>query len=132
MSPTIPPGISPYATAWSVSDARRAEIWLLDLGEPLGREQGWQRPALVVSSDEWNRHAQTMTVLPLTRTSHGLPTRIEIEPDTGNGLDEISYARCEDIRSVSERRLMRRLGSVDALVMSAVTRTIKTFLELGS
>ncbi len=131
MSPTIWPGTSPYATAWSVSDARRAEIWLLDLGEPLGREQGWQRPALVVSSDEWNRHAQTMTVLPLTRTSHGLPTRIEIEPDTGNGLDEISYARCEDFRSVSER-LMRRLGSVDAMVMSAIARTIKTFLELGS
>lgn len=118
--------------AWSVTDARRGEIWLLDLGEPLGREQGWQRPALVVSSNGWNRHAQTTTVLPLTRTSHGLPTRIEIEPDAGNGLDEISYARCEDIRSVSERRLMHRLGSVDALVMSAVARTIKTFLELGS
>lgn len=117
---------------WTVSEARRGEIWLLDLGEPLGREQGWQRPALVISSDQWNRHAQTMTVLPLTGTSHGLPTRIEIEPDAGNGLEEISYARCEDIRSVSERRLMHRLGRVDTMVLLKAARTIKTFLELGS
>lgn len=96
----------------------------------MGREQGWIRPALVVSSDEWNRPAQTLTVLPLTRTKHDLPTRVEIEPDMLNGLDETSYARCEDIRSVSARRLLHRLGVADNLVMYAVARTIRTFLEV--
>ena len=61
------------------SDARRSEVWLLDFGEPMGHEQGWQRPALIVSSDEWNRHATVLTVLPLTRNKHDLPTRVEIE-----------------------------------------------------
>lgn len=84
------------------------------------------------SSDRWNQHAQTLAVLPLTRTSHGLPTRVEIEPDARNGLDEVTYARCEDIRSVSQRRLMHRPGSLDTVVMSVVGRTITRFLELAT
>jgi len=92
-------------------------------------EQAWTRPALVVSSDQWNGHASTLTVLPLIRTRHDLPTRVEIEPDALNGLDAVSYARCEDIRSISERRLVHALGRVDSLVMAAVTRTLLMFLE---
>lgn len=112
-----------------MTDARRGDLWILDFGEPIGREQGWTRPALVVSADGWNRHASTVTVLPLTRTWHGLPTRVEVEPDDRNGLDATSYARCEDIRSVSERRLLHAIGRVDPVVMAAVTRTIRLFLE---
>jgi mRNA interferase MazF len=113
-----------------VSEARRGELWIVDLGEPLGHEQGWHRPALVISSDEWNRHAGTLTVLPITRTRHGLPTRVEIEPTVPTGLDDVSYARCEDIRSVSERRLVHRVGGVDAVVMASVATTIRIFLEV--
>jgi mRNA interferase MazF len=113
-----------------VSEARRGELWLLDLGDPVGREQGWTRPALVLSSDQWNRYAEILTVLPLTRTRHDLPTRVEIEPDPRTGLDATSYARCEDMRSVSQRRLLHRLGTVDAVVLSSVSRVVRTFLEL--
>lgn len=116
--------------ASTVAEARRGEIWLLDLGEPTGHEQGWQRPALVVSSDEWNRHAAIVAVLPITRTKHGLPTRVEVEATDVNGLAETSYARCEDIRSVSERRLVRRVGVCDGLVMLGVGRVLRTLLEV--
>jgi mRNA interferase MazF len=122
-------GTSPTATACTLSDARRGEIWLIDLGEPIGHEQGWRRPALVVSSDHWNRHAATVTVLPLTRTQHGLPTRVEIEPDDTNGLDTTSYARCEDIRSISERRLVHRTGVVDPVDMARIGAVARRFLE---
>ena len=88
------------------------------------------RPALVVSSDDWNRHATTVSVLPLTRTRHDLPTRVEIEPNPTNGLDATSYARCEDVRGVSERRLLRSLGRVDPLVMLSVSRTMRLFLDV--
>ena len=125
----IPPGSAHCATASSVTDARRGQLWLLDLGEPVGHEQGWTRPALIVSSDRWNRHASTVTVLPLTRTRHDLPTRVEIEPDALNGLDATSYARCEDIRSISERRLVHTIGRVDPIVMATVTRTLTLFLR---
>lgn len=112
-----------------MSRARRGEAWLTDFGVPVGNEQGKVRPALVVSSDSWNGHASTLTVLPMTRTSHDFPTRIEVEANEQNGLDETSYARCEDIRAISERRLLRPLGRVDPVVMLAVSRTLRLFLD---
>jgi len=113
-----------------VSEARRGQIWLVDFGVPVGHEQGKIRPALVVSADNWNSHASTVTVLPITRTSHDFPTRIEVQATTiGNGLDVTSYARCEDIRSISERRLLRALGSVDPVVMLSVSRILRLFFD---
>jgi mRNA interferase MazF len=112
-----------------VSEARRGQVWLTDFGVPVGNEQGKVRPALVVSSDSWNGHASTLTVLPMTRTSHDFPTRIEVEATEQNGLDETSYARCEDIRAISERRLLRPLGRVDPLVMLSVSKTLRLFLD---
>ena len=97
---------------------------------PVGNEQGKIRPALIVSSDDWNNHASVVTVLPFTRTQHDYPTRVEIEPSPRSGLDATSYARCEDIRSVSDRRLVRALGRVDDVVMLAVSRTMRLFLEV--
>lgn len=122
-------GTPSTGTASTLTDARRGEIWLIDLGEPIGPEQGWSRPALVISSDHWNRHAATVTVLPLTRTQHGLPTRVEIEPDGVNGLDSTSYARCEDIRSISERRLVHRTGIVDPVDLARIGAVARRFLE---
>lgn len=113
-----------------MSEARRGDIWAVDLGEPLDHEQGWRRPALVISSDGWNEHAPTCVVLPLTRTRHGFPTRVEIEPTRVNGLGATSYARCEDVRSVSEERLVQRLGVVDLAVEVAVVQVLRRFLEL--
>lgn len=87
------------------------------------------RPALVVSADSWNGHASTVTVLPITRTSHGFPTRIDLKATADSGLDVTSYARCEDIRTISERRPLRALGRVDALVMLSVSRMLRLFLD---
>lgn len=111
-----------------MSEARRGELWLVDLGEPLGHEQGWHRPGLVVSDDEWNQHAQTLTVVPVTRTQRGLPTRIEIEATAASGLDATSYACCEDIRTLSAVRLIHRFGAVDDVLMLRVGRALRRFL----
>ena len=82
-----------------------------------------------MSADSWNGHASTLTVLPRTRPSHDLPTRIEQKATAESGLDETSYARCEDIRAISERRLLRPLGRVDPAVMLSASRTLRLFLE---
>lgn len=90
-------------------------MWVVDFGTPVGREQGFQRPGIVVSSDEWNRHAATRT---------------EIEPTETNGLSQTSYARAEDVRSVSADRLVRRSGAVDLVALHAIETTLRRMLEL--
>lgn len=67
--------------------------------------------------------------MPTTTARRGLPSHIEIEPDA-SGLDEVSYAKCEDIKSVSEQRLLGRLGVVDDAVTFQIERALRFLLDL--
>ena len=69
-----------------------------------------RRPAVVVSADRLNESpAGVVIVVPCTTTPRGLPSHVELDPDSA-GLDDVSYAKCEDVKSVSDQRLIVRLG----------------------
>jgi mRNA interferase MazF len=108
----------------------RGEVWLVDFGEPIGREQSGRRPAVVVSADRLNEsRAGVVIVVPITTALRGLRSHVEIEQG-GSGLDEISYAKCEDVKSISEQRLIARLGSVDEVVAFEIGRTLRFLLDI--
>ncbi|MEX0767801.1 MAG: type II toxin-antitoxin system PemK/MazF family toxin [Microthrixaceae bacterium] len=108
---------------------RRGEIWLVDFGLPIGREQAGQRPAVIVSSNLLNEsRAGVIILVPCTTTRRELPSHVEL--DVASGLDQISYAKCEDLKSVSEERLMRALGSVSVDAMFEITKSIRFLLDL--
>jgi mRNA interferase MazF len=105
-------------------------VWLADFGEPVGREQSGRRPAVIVSADSLNEsRAGIVVVVPITTTYRGLPSHIEIDKDS-SGLDEVSYAKCEDVKSVSEQRLIGRLGAVGDEVMFEADRALRFLLDL--
>jgi mRNA interferase MazF len=105
-------------------------VWLADFGDPVGREQSGRRAALVVSADSLNEsRAGVVVVVPITTTYRGLPSHIEIDRD-GSGLDEVSYAKCEDVTSVSEQRLVSRLGAVEDEVTFEAARALRFLLDL--
>jgi mRNA interferase MazF len=109
--------------------ARRGEIWLVDFGEPIGREQAGRRPAVVVSADPLNDSpAGVVIVVPCTTTHRGLPSHVELDPES-SGLDELSYAKCEDVKSISEQRLVARLGTANAVELFGITRALRFLLD---
>jgi mRNA interferase MazF len=109
---------------------RRGEIWLVDFGVPVGREQTSRRPAVIVSADPLNdSRAGVAIVVPTTTAHRDLPSHIEIDRGT-SGLDEVSYAKCEDVKSVSEERLIARLGAANEEVAFQLARTLRFLLEL--
>jgi mRNA interferase MazF len=103
---------------------------LVDFGEPVGREQGGIRPAVVVSTDALNEGpAGVLLVVPVTSARRDLPSHVEIEAGE-SGLDDPSYAKCEDVKSVSERRLVDRLGVVGPEPLFDIERILRYLLEL--
>jgi mRNA interferase MazF len=109
---------------------RRGELWLVDFGEPVGHEQSGRRPAVIASADPLNdSRAGVVIVVPLTTAHRGLPSHIEIDK-RDSGLDELSYAKCEDVKSVSEQRLIAQLGAVEDQVMFQIARALRFLLEL--
>lgn len=70
-----------------------------------------------------------MLVDPITSTRRGLPSHVELEPGE-SGLDHPSHAKCEDVKSIPERRLVDRLGVVGPEPLFEIGRTLRYLLEL--
>jgi mRNA interferase MazF len=103
---------------------------MTDFGDPVGHEQGYRRPAMIVSVDRFNRsRAGLAVVVPLTSAHRGLPSHIEIEPGS-SGLDHTSYAKTEDIKSVSAQRLVHKLGVVPPDVLHRAEQALRLLLGL--
>ena len=110
--------------------ARRGEIWLVDFGQPVGREQAGKRPALVVSADPLNEGpAAIVIVVPMTTARRDLPSHVEIDAHE-SGLEQISYAKCEDVKSISDERLIARIGVAPVEAVFAVGRILRYLLDL--
>jgi len=108
----------------------RGEIWGVDLNLVLGHEQGGQRPALVVSVDAFNAGpAELVVVLPLTSKAKGIPFHIEIRPPEG-GVKQVSYVKCEDVRSISRKRLRERWGTVSDTTLLQIEDRLRILLNL--
>ena len=106
------------------------DLWLVDFGEPHPGEPAEHRPALVLGPpDTFGPGFPFVIVTPLTSTRRGLSLHIELEPTNENGLDETSYVQCELLRSINRRRLVHRLGTIDATTSLRVASVVKTLLR---
>jgi mRNA interferase MazF len=108
----------------------RGDIWAVDLDPVLGHEQAGRRPALVISVDLFNHGpAELVVVLPITSKPKGIPLHVRIAPPEG-GVKTPSYVKCEDIRSVSRRRLSRFWGRVSAQTISEIEERLRVLLGI--
>jgi mRNA interferase MazF len=108
----------------------RGDIWLVNLNPGQGHEQSGIRTALVISVNLFNHGpAELVVVLPITTKYKGVPFHIEIVSPDG-GLKEMSYVKCEDIRSISKDRLLSRLGVVSEQVVKKVEDRVRILLGL--
>lgn len=98
----------------------RGDIWLADYGQPMGREQGFLRPCVILSGAALNDIpiGIVMTV-PITGTDRGWPSHVEIGTET-SGLLKPGWAMAERFRAISVRRLKRRLGYTDNATLERI------------
>ena len=103
-------------------NARRGEIWLIDLG--LVQKT---RPCLVLSIDFLDHERAVVTYIP--RTTHLRQTRFEV-PHQGRGF-ELGAFDAQGIGSIPEVRLERRLGVLDAALVQQVEAALKRWLAIS-
>ncbi|ADQ06110.1 transcriptional modulator of MazE/toxin, MazF [Caldicellulosiruptor hydrothermalis 108] len=109
---------------------QRGEIWLVDLNPTRGHEQSGIRPAVIISVDEFNScPADLVVVVPITSKNKNIPLHVEIQPEN-SGLAKISFAKPEDIRSISKERLVKKIGKLPEAKMKELEEKIKILLGL--
>lgn len=107
------------------------DVWDAELEPVIGHEQGGRRPVLVVSSDMMNQSAaELVIVVPFTRTDRGIPGHVRIASPEG-GLTDHSVALCDQVRTISTRRLRRFRGTVQSATLRTVRRSLTIFLDLA-
>lgn len=111
---------------------RRSEVWWIDFGDPFGSEPGYRRPALVVSSDRFNRsRLATVIVLAITSTRRlgDAPGNVILPLGTA-GLTRSSVVNVSQTMVVDRRRLVDRIGALDRTSMRAVDDGLRLLLAL--
>lgn len=86
---------------------RRFDVFLVAMDPSVGHEIRKTRPALVISPDEMNEFLSTYLVAPMTTKGKPYPTRITCTFQRKQGQVVL-----DQIRTVDERRLLRRLGRI--------------------
>jgi len=85
---------------------------------------------MVLSVDKFNHGpAELVIVLPITSRDKRIPTHVKI-PKREAGLDQNSFVKCEDIRSISRERLVRYRGNVTDQQIEQAERIVRLLLGL--
>lgn len=110
----------------------RGEVWLVSLDPTVGAEIRKTRPAIIVNDDNVGI-LPLKIVVPITEWSSNyatLPWFVRLDPDAENGLQKPSAADVFQVRSVSDARLVRRLGHVSARHIEMIERALRLVLRL--
>jgi len=111
---------------------RQSEIWLIDLDPTKGAELQKRRPAIIVNDDRLGK-LPLKVIVPITNWKDRYeiaPWMVKIEPNSTNGLTKISTADCFQIRSLSQERLVKKLGFVDSTTFQEIKDAISKVLDL--
>lgn len=111
---------------------QRGQIHWVDWNPARGSEQAGRRPALIVQNDPFNRNDRypNTVVVAISTSGRAVLTHVVIEPSEENGLRERSYAKCEQLVTISKDRLQGLLGTADAVTMTQVDFALKRTLAL--
>jgi mRNA interferase MazF len=108
----------------------RGEVWMVSLDPTIGYEQAGIRPALVVSETQFNQSpAGLVVVTPITGTDRGIPAHVRVAPKEG-GLTKPSLIMADQVRTISQQRLGRRMGIVAPHTIAQVEYYLRLVLGL--
>ncbi|CAN2042772.1 mRNA interferase [Candidatus Magnetomoraceae bacterium gMMP-15] len=108
------------------------EIWLINLNPTIGSEIRKTRPAIIVNSDDIGI-LPLKVIVPITdwKSHYGkIIWMVHIQPNIENNLAKESGADVFQVRSVSEKRFVKKIGKVSKMIMEQIKFALKTVFEI--
>ena len=111
------------------------DLWIVDLTVktfekgPVGHEQGYRRPCLVMV---YNKFAELCTVIPLTSqlSATHYPHTYLLKKTNNNGLTLDSVALIFQMRSLSKKRFLNKIGVIDKKDLTSIKHLISNYFQL--
>ena len=108
---------------------QQGEIYLVCLDPTVGSEINKTRPGLVISNNINNQYNQTITIIPITSNVEKIyPFEVFLSSQK-SGLSKNSKAKCNQIRTIDKKRLVKIIGKITSAKLKEIERALS--LHLG-
>ena len=111
---------------------KKGEVWEVRLDPTRGSEMKKNRPCVIVSNDLMGR-LPLRIVVPLTSWKSefkNAPWHVYVKNTAENGLSKSSSADTFQVRSISENRLVRKLGTLIPEEIEKINQGLSISLSL--
>ncbi|MEK6936199.1 MAG: type II toxin-antitoxin system PemK/MazF family toxin [Nanoarchaeota archaeon] len=110
---------------------KRGDIILVDFEPVKGSEQGGVRPSLIIQNNIFNNYSPTTIVAPITTKmfKKEYPTNVILKKEDSK-LSQNSTILLNQIKTIDQQRIIKRVGFLDNFIMNKVNRAIKASLGL--
>jgi len=107
------------------------DVLLVDLDPVLGNEQGGQRPVVLISNAVYDQlvAGRLLVVCPITSRDRGLRHHVPVTRAPTHRLDRPCWVMCEQPRTISSRRVTRRLGTLTPADIDQVATVLRRLLH---
>ncbi|PSL04953.1 mRNA interferase MazF [Cecembia rubra] len=109
---------------------KNGEVWLVNFEPQVGQEIKKTRPAIIVNADSLGI-LPLKIVVPLTDgTKEPKSWMVLINPNHLNRLSKASFADCFQVKRLSERRFVKKIGVLTELELAEVKVCLAKVLGL--
>ena len=110
---------------------RQGEIWEIDLSPTTGAEIKKKRPAVIINDDAIGV-LPLRVIVPITswkESFSGAVWMVKTQPDSNNKLRIASAIDCFQIRSISTKRFMKKIGFVSSSTLHEIKEAVKAVID---
>jgi mRNA interferase MazF len=111
---------------------KQGEIWFVDLDPTKGAEIQKKRPAIIVNDDRLGK-LPLKVIVPITDWKDHYqvaPWMVKLESNKTNGLSKDSSVDCFQVRSLSQERLIKKLGNIDITTLNDIKEALRKVFDM--
>jgi len=110
---------------------KQFEIWIADLNPRIGTEAGKIRPVIVVQTDLLNKEHPSTIVCPITTNVNPDSEILRVHLKKSKfGIKEECDIMIDQVRAIDNKRLVKKVGTVDSDTADKVRENLKIILDL--
>ena len=110
---------------------KQGEIWQINLDPTIGSEMKKMRPCIILNNNMIGK-LELKVIAPITDFKEhyrDIPWMVIVEPNSKNGLKKISSIDLFQVRSLSQKRLIKKIGFVNSDILFACKESLDVVFE---
>lgn len=108
------------------------ELYWVNLDPSIGDEIQKRRPVVIINAGH-EKHLLLSIVVPITNWNAlwaDNPFFVMLEPDSVNGLKKKSAVDCFQIRAISHKRFLKKIGKISKDEVNSIKKAISLILDI--